>query len=513
MALHRKSFIGWSIVFAAIVSLTWAAANSTVEQKAIEDVPLTVDVSECRADGSVVRQFTVREQRFMHRVREMFPNFLRSDSSSQPPPQEHLRLEIIIPEAKHARMLYVWREGDVEYWGPNAQDKRETQGRFDLLVTMLPVQRTFEMILSVGAEDRATGNELMAKRSDEFFDIVLENCRRQTEYGRQDAVRLLWQLVEWHTPKAPRTTGGHPIYLKRRPFVAGPMSADHPKIAEVREEALRLFAEPKKLGDVTEILALVADEATIDALTMRLETVETWQERSALLICLQACLGLPTEPGSAGPCGISTPDEIEAFHRMEEARTKKEKQQRLLWLNDWKAVSPAERDDAAIAMWMPRMSQKPQDHERLFDGQVRRYGNLLRRGPEMIPAIERAQASTANLLQRGGLEFAKAYWTGRCDRELVEKLLQGNRQQKMLACNIIAAAEDSSWKDQLNNVLGEYVSGEPEAGYLEEKVIETLVICNGPDAVPLIEGSGALSRGNRVASQAIQHFEVPYGDR
>ena len=96
--------------------------------------------------------------------------------------------------------------------------------------------------------------------------------------------------------------------------------------------------------------------------------------------------------------------------------------------------------------------------------------------------------------------------------ELVNELLRAGRPQQMLACDIIAAAQDPAWKDQLVSLLGKIVPGEPESAHLEIKATETLVICHGVEAIPLLEASGALGRGNNVAQRAVEHFQVPTGD-
>ena len=129
----------------------------------------------------------------------------------------------------------------------------------------------------------------------------------------------------------------------------------------------------------------------------------------------------------------------------------------------------------------------------------------------MIPAIKAVQATTTSLQHRAGLEFAKAFWTGECDRVLIEELLRSGPTPQMLACDIIAAAQDPEWKDELVDLIGKKIAGDQESAHLEIKASETLVICFGVEALPLLNATGTVGRGNHIARTALMHYSIPAG--
>jgi hypothetical protein len=266
------------------------------------------------------------------------------------------------------------------------------------------------------------------------------------------------------------------------------------------------------IRDAAAILASTADEATIAELAGRLESAGDWQTTGDLIICLQACLGLP-EFRKGGICGNSSQEEYSKFIGQEERRTEEAKRRLMTWLAEWQDLSSDQRSVAVVSAWQDELQRTPGDYESLyFASQVTRYRNLLRRGPAMLPAVQAVQSRSSDLTVRGGLEFFKAFWTGQCDAGLVSELLDGNFHQQMIACDIIAAAIDTSWKDQLAELLREQ---EPPSDNLPawvrrvDKAVETLVMCHDVEALPLLKP--LQPRGFDSVRYAVQHFEVPAG--
>ena len=506
----------WLQVVIVVMGLGGVIALTVPAQKLLTapDLPILVEICERKADSQVVRQFQVRDKTFLTRMDELFPGYRRTKAGRQPT-GDHVQLDFIIQGEPHARTIYVWEDGGKEFWS-GVGSQHAVQGRFGLLLKCLPIRRMFEMLNSAKSDDRDIGTAVMAESGDQWFEVVLESCHRQTGYARREAVRHLVNMVAWHAPKAPRTISGYPIFIRQANDITGSFPAEHPQGVEIRHFALQLLEEPTMERDATEILALVADEATIDELTRRLTASTNWTHAADLIVCLQACLGLPADFERGGMCGNSSAAEFRQFAASEELRTKEAQQKLLAWLRDWKAAAPAQRLDAVVTAWQPHMEGKYRDYGFLFEDQLQRYRNLLRRGSVLLPAVEAAQTGAADIRRRGVLEFAKAYWTGRCDHELVEQLLRGDRQQQMLACDIIAAAQDSAWKNQLASLLTASRSSKSDefldSNHLEIKATETLVICHGIQALPLLETSRAAGRGNNVAQRAFEHFQVPTGD-
>lgn len=515
MLTHWISRRGWLLLI-GILGLCSLIALAVPIQKIVKtpELPILVRVFERKADGQVVRQFEVRDKTFLTRMEEFLPGYRQAIAKRQPT-GDHVQLDFFIPGEPHARTIYVWEEAGQEYWSGLLMDY-SVRGRFHLLLKCLPIRRMFEMLNSPNEESREVGMSIMAQESDHCFDIVLESCRQQSGYARREAVQQLISLISWHAPKAPRTVCGHPLFMRRLNFIAGPFSGEHPRSAEIRQLALQLLDESTMERDATEILSLVADENTIGELTRRLTESNNWRQAADLIVCLQACLGLPADFERGGMCGNSSAAEFRQFAESEERRTKDAQQKLLAWLRDWSAADPAQRLNVVAATWRSRLDEKYPDYGYLFEDQLKQYQYLLRRGAVMLPAVEAVQATMPDLRQRGRLEFIKAYWTGQCDHTLVDELLRGDRQQQMLACDIIAVAQSLAWKDQLASLLTASSSSKSnelvESNRVEIKATETLVICHGIQAIPFLEASRAVWRGNNVAQRAIEHFQVPSGN-
>ncbi len=476
----------------------------------VPDLPILVNVTERLHDGSVGRQFETRDRTFLTRLNEFFPGYRKSKAAGERPSGAHFQLDFIIQGEPHARTIYVWEDGDKEWWSAD-RDRHPVLGSFRLLVDCLAIQRAFELVHGPQEGDRDTGRKLLIENGDHFFDIAFESCRRQSKYARYQAIRHLQSLVYWQTPKAPCTAGCYPNFGLSRERIAGPFPAEHPRIAEVRLFALGLLEEPHMARDAIDLLSLVADEVVIEELIGRLKSSKEWSHSADLIIALQTCLGLPDEFSRGGMCGNSSAAERRQFAVSEEKRTKEATSKLLDRMGRWKGLPDDQRLDMVLQAWRPVFDQKYADGSYHWEEQIRRCQNLLRRGRAMIPAINAAQATTTSLQHRAGLEFAKAFWTGECDRSLIEELLRSGPTPRMLACDIIAATQDPSWKEELVDLIGQQIAGDPETAHLEIKASETLVICLGVEALPLLKSTGTVGRGNNIARAALMHFSVPAG--
>ena len=476
----------------------------------VSELPILVRVFERDEHGNVTRQIEVRDRTFLVRTDELLQGYRKSKPAGRPPQGHHFRLEFISPGEHHARTIYVADEGDKEFWLAD-QDRHLVPGSFRLLVECLAIQRAFELVHHPQEDEREAGRKLLIERGDHFFDIAFESCRRQSQYARRQAIRHVQELVAWQTPKAARRSGGYPNFGRSRELIAGPFPAEHPRIGEVRQFALHLIDEDHMARDATELLSLVADESVISELTRRLKASTNWSRSGELMIALQACLGLPPEFEKRGVCGNSSAAELRQHANSEERRTQEAAKKLLDWLRQWESESPDRRQSMVLNAWRPHFDQIYPGYSYHLEDQAQRCQNLLRRGKEMLPAIKAIQATNTSLQHRAGLEFANAYWTGECDRALIEELFRSGRTSQFFACDIIAAAQDPSWKVEVASLIGNDVPGDPESGRLEIKASETLVICHGIDAIPLLQASGTIGRGNDVARAALMHFEVPGG--
>jgi hypothetical protein len=162
----------------------------------------------------------------------------------------------------------------------------------------------------------------------------------------------------------------------------------------------------------------------------------------------------------------------------------------LKWYTEWKSQSVEKRHAAVLEVWESELARKPYDYEYRFEEHTKRFLNLLRRGSVMLPAVQAAQNQSPDLARRGTLEFFKAFWTGHCNPDLVKELLQDGRQTQVIACDIIAAAADTSWKDELAKLLrAPRLPTDPDPpswSKLLDKACETLVICHEAEALPLL---------------------------
>lgn len=488
----------------------WAGGGRTTQRDPLTEFPTVVRIAHSEAGGPANGGIEVRDRQTISFLDALFPNYRKEAQagSPNPPSDEHHVLEFTLERVGHAKRLFVWFEGDKEYW--QAGRKRlSVQGSFRRFMAWLPVRRAIELANQPNA-DRSLCSQQLVEQHEQFLGIVIDNTRHQVGWLKFWVVRDLLTLLESVAPRTQHRTAGYPVYQRINGLIAGPLPESSPRLAEIREIALgSLQGDTER--DASSILALTADEPTIDALARRLRAESDMQTNGELIVCLQSCLGLPAFERHL-ICGNSTPEEIEQFRKAEEKRTNEAKAALIAWYAVWKPQSPEQRHAAVVAAWDSEFVRVPHDHEHLFAELTRRYANLLRRGPAMLPAVESAQANS-DLIRRGALETLKAYWTGRCDKAVVEELLKGNRRQQMLACDIIAAAGDASWKDQLTELIRAPRSPSedlPLWAKLMEKAAETLVMCHDAEALPLLKEID--HHGFSTVRFALQHFQVPQGN-
>jgi hypothetical protein len=478
---------------------------------AASEYPNLVRIAHSRDGNPTYGGIEIRDRTTINFLDTLFPNYRGKVGKYHPttPAGKHYVLEFMLEQSGHSKRLVVWTEEDGEYWS-GGSNREPVQGSFRRLWDWLPVRRALE--LATVPQGEKPWNELYSSdQRDEFFGVVLENARRQLGHIRFWAIRDLWILVELTAPRTQHRRAGHPTFHIIGGHVKGPFPPDHPRIREIRSVALDSL-EGDTFRDATEILAYTADDAVLDELAARLRSAADWRTAGSLIVCLQACAGLPAfDPGAI--CGNSTAKEVRKFEQQEKQRTEEARAELLDWHVKWKRLPPEARPAAVLDAWRAELVRIPGEYEGMhFSEQLRRFRNLLRRGTALLTAVEAAQTESADLTLSGQLEFLKAFWTGRCDSQIVTQLLNGTRHQQMIACDVIAAAVDVSWKRELAGLLRTQRtdSANPRLWvYLNEKAAETLVICHEADAIPLLKEMQ--HHGFDTVRYAIQHFEVPQG--
>ena len=508
----KPRVILWALLLASTFGLGLWAGGRTSRRDPLTEFPYVVRIAHSESGGPAYGGIEVRDRQTINFLDTLFPNYRQETKAGPPTPPsgEHHVLEFNLERSGYAKKLFVWSEGDKEFWSAG-RDRRPVQGSFRRLMEWLPVRRAIEMAIRPSA-DRSLGKKLLAADHDNFQRIVIDNARHQVGILKFWAIRDLLMLVEFSVPRTAHRTGSFPIYQRIEGFISGPIPESHSHLPDIRQVALDSL-EGDTGREASAILALTANEATIDELAHRLEVASDSQTKSLLIIGLQGCLGLPGFH-RGGICGNSSTAEFERFRKNEEKRTEEGKADLLAWYRDWKTTPKDRRESVVLAKWESELVRKPYDGEHLFAEHFKRFENLLRRGLAMLAAVEAAQAHTSDLTRRGALEFLKAYWTGHCDRALVEEILKGNRHAQIMACDIIAAAIDTSWKDQLVELL-RTPSSPSEVDVrawvnMVQKATETLVMCH--EIEDLLHLSDADQEGFSRVRNALQRFRVPQGD-
>ncbi len=510
--VSKKRLMVWALVLLSTFALGLWAGIRIVYRDPLTEFPYVVRIAHSESGGPAYGGIEVRDRRTINFLDTLFPNYRQETKAGPPTPPsgEHSVLEFNLERSGYAKKLFVWSEGDKEFWSAG-RDRLPVQGSFRRVLEWLPVRRAIEMAIRPSA-DRSIGKKLLADARETFSGIVIDNARHQVGQLKFWAIRDLLMLVEFSVPRTAHRTGSFPIYHWIDGLIAGPLSESDSHISDIRRVALDSLASDTG-REASAILALTANEATIDELAKRLEATSETQINSQIIICLQGGLGLPQfQPG--GMCGNSSHAEFEQFRKNEEKRTNEAKAELLAWYAVWKTHPTDRRHVSVLAKWETELVRKPYDGEHLFEQHDKRFRNLLRRGTIMLPAVQEAQAQSSDLRRRGALESLKAFWTGVCDRALVEELLQGDRHAQILACDIIVAANDNSWNDQLLELIDTpQVASEVDVRArvnMVEKATETLVMCH--DIEDLLRLSDTDHQRFSRVRNALQRFRVPQGD-
>lgn len=517
----------WRVALSLLLLVTvfglglWAGGWNRPRNAQIE-FPFLVNVRHSKSGERASDGIEIRDRQTIVFLDTLFPNYRNEaqkansrarSGSSQLPAAEHFELEFTLAWSGYPKQLVVWSEGDIESWSAGGNHVAAVHGSFRRLMEWLPVRRAVEMAIRP-TPHRAIGKKLLTEERERFLDVVIDNVGHQIGNLRFWAVRDLLTLIESSAPRTAHQTGGYPTYQRIDGYLCGPVPADFPRIQEIRELALQML-DSDTGRDETAILALTADEALIEEMARRLSTTLDWNASAKFIICLRDCLGLP-EFRRGGMCGNSSPAEFAQFRKIEEQRTNDAKSELLAWLANWKTSSKEERCSAILTAWESEFDRKPNDYDYHFDEHSKRYRNLLRRGSEMLSAVEAAQATAPDLRRRGTLEFFKAHWTGHGDAAVVKELLHGDRQTQQIACDIIAASADVAWKDELAKLLltprSPTEPDPPSWSRLLDKVGETLVMCHEAETLPILVEAQKLGHGVGSVHYALQHFQVPQGE-
>jgi hypothetical protein len=201
----------------------------------------------------------------------------------------------------------------------------------------------------------------------------------------------------------------------------------------------------------------IAEVADVDAANKLAELISKEPNRflaGYMMGVLDTYHGLPRSYAWYGICGNSTPEEFRQFDIAETVRCKKAAAKLLDWHKQHANKPLTQRIDAALDVWDKRIVE--QEHFAYYTDSGEwaaqtYYATMIRLGEPAVEAMRKraARANVDKYWHRGAYEIVLGAITGEVDREFVEKMFQGETFEKMLACEIIAAAGSRDFKDQL----------------------------------------------------------------
>lgn len=242
-----------------------------------------------------------------------------------------------------------------------------------------------------------------------------------------------------------------------------------------RQEAIRALCS---------CLVEVADDSTMEQLADLLEKEPNRHLGWQLMETMRMVYGLPQRYGPGGICGNSSEEEFRQFDLAETARYNEARAHQLKWHDTHKDMPDEQKLGAILDEWDELLATSHQYAYFTDSGEwttERLYESLIRLGDDAAEAIkERAeQAAAKEYWHRGAYEIAHATITGEVNEYFVSKMLEGAYFEKLVACEIIAAAGSKDYKD----VLAEMV----QSNEANMKASYVLAVIYRLEAIPILE--------------------------
>lgn len=259
---------------------------------------------------------------------------------------------------------------------------------------------------------------------------------------------------------------------------------DNPDNPDAKNPGLPVWDDLNAVRELCACLAEVADADAADQLAALLEREPNRFRATYLLAALDTYHGLPQSYAWHGICGNSSPEEFRQFDIAETARCNEARAALLKWHGQHAHKPPAQRIEAALDVWDKRFGESEHYGHYTVSGDWTTqtiYTSLIRLGEPAADAMRKRAAAVDpdKTWRRAGYEVALAAITGKIDKPFVAKMLKGETFERMLACEIIAAAGSKDFRDELAAMV--------QSNGPYKKASHTLAVVYRTEAIPILE--------------------------
>ncbi len=248
------------------------------------------------------------------------------------------------------------------------------------------------------------------------------------------------------------------------------------------EDATNLWQFNESIRALCTCLAEVAEEQSTEDIVALLERESSHDRGAMIMSCLDTVYGLPVSFQVLGICGNSTPEEMKQFEASEKARYEVARRGLLTRYRELAGKSRVQRIATALDLWDQQLESSPYYMSESGDWATETtLSNLIRLGNDAVTDMQvRAAAVPAkHCWHAGAYHIAVAAITRKVDDEFVKRSLGGETFEQILACEIIAAAGDRRWKQELTELMKQ-----PGGPY--KKASHTLAVVHRTEAIPLL---------------------------
>lgn len=420
----------------------------------------------------------------------------------------------------------IWETPDGLVWQSSDGEFHAVHEDLSVFVEALAARRLTQLLQSNRASERQLGKQLMQQRGDKLFDALLKLARSTNSNLRMVAFRDLKGLLN----RGPIRDRLMMRFLAEDSSVclmgrAISRSHDHPRANEIRQVAMAMVkkelvsTEPhnfQSLNFACDCLAEVGDQKTADELAKLLVSTDKPSDLVRLMECMESIYGLPPFWHEVGICGNMTDEEWKQHDRNMRRLRGDQRDELLKWHKRHRAKDRKMQLAAAVDLWQDELAKVTTTFDRRYYNSALpdwRFESLLRCGPEVVPIIKAKQQETQDENARVTMEYVAARLTGKCDRDFVSKLLNGNRRQKTMACYIIAVTGQPDWKEQIDAL--QYTAStrndivDEETQLLRCAASLALLTCHSNDCLPLFEKAAAEGYANRVSHAKLRFCNSP----
>lgn len=428
------------------------------------------------------------------------------------------------PEAKsYSRSPYpVWNIGDGKFVWSDGENDWMLGGDLDAVLDSLKARRIAQYLTAAGAKERNEGIELREIYGLELRPQVEKLAGSLNEQLAQFGTGILNDLDLQLDPL--------PVTDDPRAALAKPEKPVDELLTTLRESLANLKQDssaPQSLLNLLKSCQQLWDNGPSEAagsLAQLLREAPNVHHTHYLMEAVEGAFGLPPSYQPLFVCGNSSREELEASAAEGRRRLAAGRQKLLKWIDDNADKSEPEQLQAVLAAWHPTLMRLtgPDAHTRYSSinrDPARALGPLLRHGLKLVPPLRLAQAKTLQLSEQGMLEYVVASVSGECDVALVDRLLDGDMHQQIVACQIISVAKQTdreNWQPTLVSFLkvpiyqSERQRVLNEAGFvLRDAATTALFECQGVRILPTLEETCRLHFENGVSSQLISRYLTP----